>query len=218
MHDYKRYRKIYKQISIQKFGQELNELLKKPDKTHDEVLFTQRYFKYLPLNNNNCIMNILCRYVEDSEFDNKWKKSIGEYDYTRLMSRKYNIEDNKLIQKILEVIRELNRTQTMLSKNLSYNENYYDEDEEKRMYNYIYEIYENKLLSLCSNKEMLCDYVVYVFYKHFKNKSMALLWSVFSDIMIENLKNNVGKVAYPVYDQSGVEYLGEKYSIKEVTL
>ena len=163
-------------------------------------------------------MNILCRYVEDSGFDNKWKKSIGEYDYTRLMSRKYNIEDNKLIQKILELVRELNRTQTMLSKNLSYNENYYDEDEEKRMYNYIYEIYENKLLSLCSNKEMLCDYVVYVFYKYFKNKSMALLWSVFSDIMIENLKNNVGKIAYPVYDQNGVEYLGEKYSIKEVAL
>lgn len=48
--------------------------MKKENKTPEESKLIYQYNRYSPLLKNKCIMNILSEYIEDIEFDNKWKR------------------------------------------------------------------------------------------------------------------------------------------------
>lgn len=218
MKEYKKHKGIYNQMSEQKFGLSIKELEKKENKTQEERLFINRYRRYMPLLKNNCIMNILSKYVEDTEFDNKWKKNEEYFDYKVLLSGNYDIDDKKLVNNIVKIIKSFNRSQKINMINRDYSLEILDNEEDfnDSMFGYLFEYYENKLLNLCSDKNKLCDYVVYVFYNYFERYSKSLMWNVFGEEILENVKNKSKTICFPIKDENGIDYLGEKYILKEI--
>lgn len=71
---YKQYESSYNDKSKALFGVKLKKLLGKQNKSEAEMTLIKRYHKFSPLINTNCIMNILCRTIEDIDFDIKWAK------------------------------------------------------------------------------------------------------------------------------------------------
>lgn len=220
MKENKKHKSIYNQICFQKFGCDIKSLEFREDKTEDQKKLLYQYRKYMPLMENKSIMNILSKYIEGIEFDNKWSKPEKEFDWKILLSGKYEIINNNMIKKISNIIKDFNKTQKILSINLSYmNDSYNDEEkDDDNIFKYLFNVYENELLSVCSNTEKLCDYVVYVYYNFYKNHSKSLLWNVFGNEIVNVIKSKSDKISYPVKDDSGQLYLGEKFKLKEIDI
>lgn len=221
MKEYKQYKNVYNQMSFQRFGMCIKDIERLENKTEEQKKFLYQYRKYMPLMDNNSIMNTLSKYVEDIEFDNKWSKSSKPFDWNIMMSGKYEINDQSLIKKIISTIKDFNKSQRVIASNNNYSSEIFDIDEEteyNNMYKYLFDMYEERLLKLCSNTEKLSDYVVYVYYNFFKNSSKSLLWNVFEKEIVSSIKNKSNTIVYPVYDENGKEYLGQRFSLKEVDL
>jgi hypothetical protein len=207
-------------MSQQKFGMSVKELERKENKTNEERIFTNKYKRYMPLLNNNCTMNILSKYVEDVEFDNKWKRDIEPFDYHNLTSGNYEFTDKKLMNNIIKIIKDFNRSQKINMLNREYSLEVLDDEEDYNdsMFGYLFEYYEEKLIGLCSDKNKLCDYVIYVFYTKFARQSKSLMWNIFGEEILNNVKSKAKTVCFPIRTNDGVEYLGEKYGLKELDL
>lgn len=221
MKENKKFKGIYNQLSYQNFGKSLSEIKSSKNRTPEESKFLHQYTKYMPLLDNNSIMNTLAKYVEDAEFDNKWAKATEPFDWSILLSGKYEIDDKSMIRKIKDLIKDYNKSQRILSSTDTYisDLNLEDASEEYNgMFGYLIDMYEEKLLKICSNTEKLSDYVVYVYYTYYKNNSKSLMWNIFEDELVEAVKSKSTKFRYIVKDEFGRNYLGQKYSIREVDL
>ena len=201
------------------FGCKIKDLELKKNKTPEEKKFLYNYQKYAPLMKNNCIMNVLAAYVEDVEFDNRWKKPAKPFDWKILISGEYEFDDVSLINKIRSIIKDFNKAQNVIAVQENYSEEVVSITAEfENPYNSLYDEYESRLYACCSNADKLSDYVVYVYYTYFKGNSKSLLWNVFGDEMVSHVKAKATKATFPIRDENGVEYLGQRYSLKEVDL
>lgn len=72
---YKQFEASYNQVSRDMFGIKFKKLLKKEDKTPEEINLIRKYQKYSPLITSHCNMNILCKAIEDVDFDIKYAKN-----------------------------------------------------------------------------------------------------------------------------------------------
>ena len=223
MEEYNRHRSNYKKMSKLIFDTDLYSLISKQNKNSEEKRFIYNYYKHMPLMKNNCIMNVLAEYVEDTEFQNKWNKECNIFDYKTLTSEKYSIDNTKLYNQIKKIIFDFNKRYDAIireKKTLELIDKSLIDDDVSECYsselsNLIQE-YENILYSICSDGYKLCDYVVDIYYNCFKNKSKFFIWSVFGEFILNNIKSKSNKVCFPILDDNGTEYLGKKYSIREV--
>ena len=69
MNDYKEYKRSFNNLSFKNYGLSLKDLILKENKTDGEAAFLRKYKKYSPVVETDCIMNILCKYIESLEFD-----------------------------------------------------------------------------------------------------------------------------------------------------
>ena len=214
----------YKQLCRVMFKCDLTELMRKKNKTSEESKFLYQYNRFSPLLKNKCIMNILAEYVEDTEFDNKWKKQGQPFDYKVLMSGNYDLDDKELYNQLKSIIKEFHKRHAgIIAERKSVETDImFTPTDDIECYTQeittLIEEYENKITSICSDARKTCDYVIDIYYRYFSTKSKIFIWERFGDIVVENLKSKATKVEYPVFDENGVDYLGKKYSLKEVNL
>ena len=71
---YKQFEASYNEVSRNMFGIKFKKLLKKEEKTKDELNLIRKYKKFSPLITSNCVMNILCREMESVDFDIQFMK------------------------------------------------------------------------------------------------------------------------------------------------
>lgn len=71
---YKQFEASYNAVSCDMFGIKFKKLLKKENKTKDELNLIRKYKKFSPLITSNCVMNILCREMESVDFDIQFMK------------------------------------------------------------------------------------------------------------------------------------------------
>lgn len=225
MSDMVRHKNNYKKMCKLIYGCDINTLMNKPDKTQDEKKFLQNYYKFMPLMKNNCTMNVLANYVESIEFKNRWSKPSDPFDYHILMSKKYNISDKIIYNSIKSLISEFNKRYTIICRERKILEDIdrtlLDDDDYSvfgQEIGMLMKEYENKIYSVCSNGTMATDYLVDIYYNHFKTKSKSLLWGEFGQYILENMKSKSNRVSFPVLDENGKSYLGKRYSIKEIVL
>jgi hypothetical protein len=93
-----------------------------------------------------------------------------------------------------------------------------DEYEYSNVYGFMFESLSSNLYKIVSNKRELCDCVIYVMYKCFKTYKKNILWDIFGEQIVENLKNKSHKMSYVCESEDGVEYLGKHYTLVEVDL
>lgn len=222
---YKQHMGSSKRICRAMFGCKLNELFKKIEKTKEEKKFIRNYYNYLPVLVNKSLLNELCWYVEDSDFDLKFFKDKDDFDYKILMDDDITINSqSNMCKKILSVLKkyhtiyELNtHERKYMSEDFEYVYGVDDEENDKE-YTILFKEIENELFNVCSNKSELCNYLVYIMYNEFKNKSKAILWNICGNEIIQNIKKRNNKAYFPVEfnESDSVEYLGKYYKLMEV--
>lgn len=206
-------------MSMYKFGKNLSNLISSQNKTAEEKKFISQFYKYSPLLRNKCILNILTCYIEDAEIEDRWKIKHDEFDYKVLMSQEDFKPVNKTLSKIKSILSEFHKSYDLVTKNsVLLQDEFGEEYEYENYYDYIMEETEKRLFKEISNVYELVDYLIYCYYKYFNKKTKVLLWRVFGDTILDNIKSKSSKCYIPVDSHDGFDYLGRKCEIKEVNI
>lgn len=216
----KHYKKKQGDLCRKNFGCKLKDLKQKQDKTAEEKQFLRSYYKYMPLFNSNCTMNNLARYVEDYEF--KENKSSKYFDYSCLMSNKDREFKKSICKQIQDVIHKFQRNYPILLKKIGHDRDWGIEDantlgsDKESFFDGFFDYYKNELMNILSNEEELVDYIIYVYYEQCKSADKSLLWELYSDVVLNNVKNNSDHYYKIVESVDGQEFFGKKFILQEV--
>lgn len=221
--DYIGHTNVYKKMCVSKFRCTISQLVKKENKTPAEVQFIHNYYKYMPVIKNNCTMNLLAYYIEDVEFENKWKKQDINFDWTLLCSEYFKPTNTALIGNVRKLISNAMSSYTHKKTALESDISSFTTEEEfdvycKRLYYNIGKNLRDDLLSLNSNLTEVSNYVIYCYYKFFKNKSKYWMWDICGRAILNNLKTRAAVAYIPKKNPNGMEYFGERYVLEEVDL
>lgn len=210
---FKQYERSYDEVSRCLFGIKFKKLLLKEEKTDAEKKLIRRYYKFSPLINSNCTMNVLCREFEDIDFDIQYSKT--QVNMLPSFEGEYECDEN-----ILEDFRSMYRKYCN-RRAISYLSTIYDLDAQEDEYTEVkfgimdairQEIQEHLDNIGVSTREAL-------FYISKLSKEYAKFnWSFAWDILEEGILNCIpdGDTVVPVEDPDGKEYLGKKYSLRVV--
>ena len=103
MNEYKAYEKNFNSISLTHFGVPIKVLLRKKEHTDGEMNLIRKYRKYSPVLETDCIMNILCKEIENVEFDIKYKPNC--ISFLPNFADRSNINNDKL-EDLTEIYKE----------------------------------------------------------------------------------------------------------------
>lgn len=206
--EFNQYNEEQDYISSLNFGIKLKDLLamEYADLTKEEQDFVNRYYERCPLIISDSAMNLLCRYIEQLNFNlkKKIKNPVAHFDYHCLRNNSVQYtEDQKRV-----ILTKLKNTTRLLSS-------------EKRLNigsgTTKTEIIKNAFFEVESNVDVIVNVLIDNCYADNKGKK-DLIWSVFGKEIFDNLmKNNHDPIYFPFKDEEGdIEYLGQRFKIKEV--
>lgn len=219
MDEYKKYKREMSLLCKIRFSMSLEDAKDLVDKSPELKGFLRSYYNYMPLFNSKCIMNVLTRHIEDMEFNNTWSKQIKSFDYRCLLSDKNFIPDKDIIKKLKPIINEFNKYNKMFINDKNYSQDVLENLETESMgMKFLFQSFEEKLFSVCSNQKILTDHLIYLYYEVFITFSKTMMWNVVGNQIVLNVRNRATKMAFPIKDENGEEYLGQKYKLIEVEL
>ena len=213
MNEYKAYEKNFNSISLTHFGVPIKVLLRKKEHTDGEMNLIRKYRKYSPVLETDCVMNILCKEIENIEFDIKYKPNC--VSLLPNFADKSNIDNNKLnalteIYKEYKAQKKYKGIETMIN-----NEGIQDDDMNEILRNILYankDEYKDKMLELFTSSQELFNHLVIMCENY--NWSYDCIWDIIGDDIIDIIP--YGKTKVVVEDENGFEYLGHHYSLEEV--
>ncbi len=188
--------------------------LNKNSLSENEIKFVEEYRYKNPFIESNCIMNVLCKYVENEVKELKTidYKNINE-ELILLLKNKEIKTDPEKIKKLYSLYKKYKEEKNNIN---SYNDSTYNF---KTMDQY------NRKIRLdadeiSSNGSELANLAVDICYIIHPNDNKTFLWGVFGDDLLENIKTNSQKdVKIPFIDKNGdIEYLGNLYSMKKINI
>jgi len=213
MNDYRVYEKNFNSISLTHFGVPIKNLLKKKDRTESETSLVRKYRKYSPVLETNCVMNLLCKDIENIEFDIKYhpnKNSLlpNFYKGTEIDDKKlYKIEE---LYKKYKAKKKYRSIETLIA-----NEGIQDDDMNELLRDILYanlDEYKKQMYEEFSSSKELFDYLITMCQKN--NISYDCIWDILGEDIIDIIP--YGKSQVIMEDETGFEYLGRYYSLCEV--
>lgn len=216
---YKKWNDNFDSTCRSKWGISIEELLNLNIKTDEQNEFIARYYKNCPVIDNNCAMNLLAHHMEKIKNDIKINiRQCADMSYINLYKRKFDDDYEGIdYNKVRNVIKELKNE---LKKHIqNHNKNEFNENVNNDI-SCIYKLYADKLYSICSNKYQLINCLIDLFYIDYPSYNKDVLWNMFGDDIVENVKYNSGNTVYlPIEDMDGeVFYLGKKYKITKINM
>ena len=224
---YKQFEASYNQISRDIFGMKLKKLFKKEDKTEEEIAFIKKYHRDSPLITSNCTMNRLCREFENIDFNIQFDKGDSgtkKKTVSMLPTYDYYFEDT-FSQDKMNAIKQMYRDYTS-RKQIKYLDSLlvtpsvdtsiegYHEIRSSIYDMIIADIQDRLAASGMRGDEFLfyCSRLA----KAYSNFNWAFAWDILEDQILEFIPQ--GTSLCPVRDdENGIEYLGHKYSLKDIT-
>lgn len=218
MKEYKDYEKNVENKCIIQLGISLSELKEKAATSSllpEELDFYTYYKKFLPVNTNPCVVNRICRLFEQ-EFDGYVKNNPPEvpFDYTKLKKGiKYS---NSMYYKIRKICLDYNKWLKAIS--IKKAKERIDEFDSYLMFMNKNIYFEQLLMKICPNIDLLCDILLDFYYQ--SNKTKELVWGMVGNVIVERLTHlNWGQVSYPTLSENAeVEYQGNSFSMNTVKL
>lgn len=203
---------------------ELNKIRKEhPEQlTEEQRNFLFYYDKFLPVLDSPCVMNKICHYIENTDFEIKKKVRSSEgFDWKSLVSENFQPE-KKLTEDLLEVIeREFDiKNQNMkelkiinpamFKKNMVTQK---DELDKVQWFTYL----KGKFEEVCSNSERLSNHLVYIFYEVKPSLNKSVLWNIVGKQIFELIKERTNSFYFPVKNTNGsLKFLYDNYSIERI--
>lgn len=218
--DYNRFLKeesTYRQI----YNLNLEELLskKKTELTKKEIYYLESMEYRNPLLETDCVMNNLCRYLESINYEIKKTKDLPRFNFDLYMNSSIAKDEKRFCEIKNEVQKFFSSLKDDISMSEYFSSSKYVPDEEIKCINK-YDIFREKMLSICSNADELTNYLVEIFYSHLKSKNKDILWKTFGKNIYGNvLSKAVMPIKVPHLNDSGeYSYLFDNYEIMEVSL
>lgn len=212
MKQYNTYIKNTNKNAMREFQMTVDEMLELPAEklTNRQRDFLRYYHSRMPVGNNDCVMNRICR-----RFENEFDGYIGrhnadtEFDYTIMKSgMEYSKSQYNAILKLYE-----NYNKRLRSYAIFANYERVDEyDSFSRMFEMKTEFIE-ECTKICQNRFVLCDIILDICYKRSSTKRFA--WEMCGDEIIQNLlARNEGIITYPTLDNAGnIQFAGNRFSV-----
>ena len=210
---FKQFENGYNIVSKDMFGIKFKKLLAKSDKTEAEKTLVRRYQKYSPLIVSNCAMNILCKEFENVDFDIKFGKS--NTNMLNLYQDEGFETDSLILTKFRDAYRKYNNKKSIHALDDVF-ENKDDEDV-KTIYNLVLDTtkegIQEEIFSLGLEPKKILFYVGRLA-KEYMNFNWSFVWDIMDSIVLDAVEQ--GKSYAPVRSEDGVEYLGERFVLKEI--
>lgn len=213
MQQYNTYIKNTNKNALREFGMTMEELLSIPrgDLTERQSDFLRYYHARMPVGMNDCVMNRVCKKLENV-FNGYFKKceDTVDFDYTLLKSGVPY--PNSQYYAVLNVFEQYNKKLKHYAVFADYEK--VDEMERFRALNEMKEEFRRACDMVCTNSDMLNDIILDICYKKSSTKKFA--WSMCCDTIIENLlKQNDYNINYPVLDEEGdISFGGQRFTYK----
>ncbi|PAV30193.1 hypothetical protein CIL05_06920 [Virgibacillus profundi] len=217
---YKTHYKKYDVSTQQKFGMTLEELKSLKRKTKEQIDFLHLFEKYSPVNDSECVMNNLCRYIETVDFKIKNIVSKNEEVYHQLlMSSDFSGVDEDKYKKVVEVYsRYRSNVSSFAFLNSSSKKDGFDEEKYISIIGH-YEKFKKEMNEVCSNVVEAVDYLIYMFYVDEGKFNKDILWNIYGEQIYQNIKSNTKEICVPVEDETGsFTYLNKRYNLRKVEL
>lgn len=212
MRDYKNYIKSTDGNCIARFGMIPSQLMEQEALTDEQSEFIKWYWIKMPLGTHDCVMNRICRRVEEETSAQRRPSSVSPYDYSHLSTGLTGTASMR--SAVIDGGREYGAELARLAKCYQNGAGDYDLRVRDAKQRFI----EESMLLKCPNMDVACDIAIRQCCK--KRSNMGFLWDLFGDILIERLLDKHDRIIHvPVKNENGtIEFCGEKYSVVEVVL
>jgi hypothetical protein len=221
--DYREYKKKSDRACKEKFGCSLDQLLKKQDKSKQEMYYVADYYRRMPVIKNHSVMNVLCSMVEevDLKFKRPRSNENSEKMFNILFDSSITIDDDKLAQ-LVELYNKFKKKRHFKHKNnvLKYIDFEMDqENEHDKELNEFYEEIRTEAYTICSNAKELANHLIFITYSLYPDDSKEFAWSIAIEGILNILESKCnGNIDLPMLDTNGTEYLGKRYSLRSVVI
>ena len=223
---FKQFEASYNQVSRDMFGIKFKKLLKLENKTEEQKNLVRKYQKYSPLITSNCTMNVLCREFESIDFDIKFAKD--ETDTKKpvvsMLPTFENLYSSSFSQDKYNFVKGLYRQYTS-RKQMKQAASIFDSIASGQSAEDYMELRQNILTALIEELQAQVqnsgmDGEEFLFYCHRLSKDYAsfnwgFAWDVLEDQIIKIIP--FGKSYCAVRDPNGIDYLGNKYLLKDIS-
>lgn len=187
------------------------------------------YYRNLKkFNKANSNMNRLCRDLEKWHNKIKYQVNVKDFNY-RIMINDELIWEDELLKKLEIVylefskeIKELTKQRAMKMNSSNYH-NYFGDCTRGELlsskidFRYYYDLYTERCFEICSDVQMLANYLVHICYELYPKRDKNFAWIVAKEGIIKNIKQE--KIKLPVKHHDGTyEYLGKKYKLVEADI
>ena len=213
MNDYKAYEKNFNSISLTHFGIPIKALLRKKEHTEGELNLIRKYRKYSPVLETDCIMNILCKEIENMEFDIKYKPNC--VSLLPEFADEVDVDEEKM-QSLTSIYKKYKAQKKYKGiEALVDNEGIQDDDMNEILRNVLYanrDEYKNEMVELFTSSKELFNYLIVMCDRN--NWSYDCIWDIVGEDIIDIIPYGDTKVV--VEKEDGFEYLGHFYGLEEV--
>lgn len=213
---FKQYEDSYNIESRSQFGIKFKKLLVKPNKTEDEMNLVRRYQKYSPLITAPCIMNLLCKELENVDFDINFNK--GAVSMLPTFEDEFEIDTEKYKQ-VKEFYRKYSaRKQVKVLESILGNIDLPNRDEYDEIRFAAVDLVREEIREAISvlklnGKELLfyCSQLS----KEYRQFNWDFAWDILGDSIVDLIPR--GRVEVPVKNETGFDYLGDRYVLAPIT-
>lgn len=217
MKQYNTYIKNTNKNAMREFSMTVDELMEIPDekRTDRQKDFLRYYHSRMPVSNNDCVMNKICRRFE-AEFDGYVGRHNAEadFDYTIMKSgAEYSRTQFNAVAKLYDGYNKRLRNYVVFA-NCERVDEY---DTFSRMQEMRAE-FEQECARVCPNRFALCDIVLDICYKKSSTKRFA--WEMCGTEIIQNLlSRRDGVISFPTLDADGeIQFCGNRFSVKQTEM
>lgn len=212
MNDYKTYEKNFNSISLTHFGVPIKKLLRKEVHTENELSLIRKYRKYSPVLETDCVMNNLCKEIENIEFDVKYRPNATSM--LPMFANLTDIDECK-IDKLLSIYKEYKAQKKYKGiETIIENEGIQDDDVNDLLKTVLYahkDECRDKMFDLFDTTFSLFNHLVFMCQKY--NWSYDCIWDIIGDDIIDIIPYGNSQV---IVDGNSFEYLGHYYDLREV--
>lgn len=217
MKQYNTYIKNTNKNAMREFQMTVDELMEIPasEQTERQKDFIRYYHSRMPVGNNDCVMNRICRRFE-REFDGYLGRHNAdtEFDYTIMKSdAEYSRSQFNAISKLYESYNKRLRNYAVFAS--------YERVDEYDTFSRMLEM-RNEFIQECTkecpDRFALCNIVLDICYQKSSTKRFA--WEMCGDEIIQNLlKRNGGIISYPTLDVDGdITFGGNRFTVMKYRL
>lgn len=196
-----------------KYGMSIKELESLPDKTPDQREWLRQYRHYAPLIVSDSPMNLVCRWIEEQDFEIQKRVKNTDFDWRIYWSDVPDVSEEEYEQ----IVKCYKRYQQDVAGRLSTKE-LGSSMSDSAYYDTSITVLRDRLSYVCSNPRMVTNALLRYLYEESPSASKGMAWDAYGRYMVEAARaKNPDSIKFPLPDENGdIEYLGKLYKLTEV--